>query len=95
MLSKQPSAKTLSRLNTLVQSHDGFEIAQKDLEMRGQGELMGTKQSGSGELDFAEMFREPELLVAAKKEADTLVATDPTLSRPENRFLRVNFSQKY
>ena len=90
MLSTQPSAQTLSRLRILVQSHDGFEIAQKDLEMRGQGELMGTKQAGAGELDFAEMFREPELLVAAKKEADALVASDPTLSRPENRFLVPN-----
>ncbi len=94
MLSTQPSAQTLSRLRIIVQSHDGFEIAQKDLEMRGQGELMGTKQAGAGELDFAEMFREPELLVAAKKEADALVASDPTLSRPENRFLRVTFSQR-
>jgi len=95
MLSTQPSAQTLSRLRIIVQSHDGFEIAQKDLEMRGQGELMGTKQAGAGELDFTEMFREPELLVAAKKEADALVASDPTLSRPENRFLKVAFSQKY
>jgi len=94
MLSTQPSAQTLSRLKILAESHDGFEIAQKDLEMRGQGELMGTKQSGAGELDFAEMFREPELLVAAKKEADALVASDPTLSRPENRFLNVTFSQR-
>jgi ATP-dependent DNA helicase RecG len=94
MLSTQPSAQTLSRLSMLVKSHDGFAIAQRDLEMRGQGELMGTKQSGAGELDFAEMFREPELLVAAKKEADALVASDPTLSRPENRFLRFTFSQK-
>jgi ATP-dependent DNA helicase RecG len=94
MLSKPLSAQTLSRLRILVQSHDGFEIAQRDLEMRGQGELMGTRQSGVGELDFREMFREPELLLAAKKEADALVAADPTLSRPENRFLRVIFSQK-
>ena len=90
MLSTQPSTHTLSRLRILVQSHDGFEIAQKDLEMRGQGELMGTKQSGAGELDFEEMFREHELLVAAKKEADALVASDPTFSRPENRFLVPN-----
>jgi len=95
MLSTQTSAQTLSRLKIIVESHDGFEIAQKDLEMRGQGELMGTKQAGAGELDFAEMFREPELLIAAKKEADALVASDPTLSRPENRFLSVIFSQRY
>jgi ATP-dependent DNA helicase RecG len=94
MLSKPLSAQTLSRLRILVQSHDGFEIARRDLEMRGQGELMGARQSGVGELDFREMFREPELLVAAKKKADALVAEDPTLSRPENRFLRVTFSQR-
>jgi ATP-dependent DNA helicase RecG len=94
MLSKPLSAQTLSRLRILVQSHDGFEIARRDLEMRGQGELMGARQSGVGELDFREMFREPELLVAAKKKADALVAEDPTLSRSENRFLRVTFSQR-
>jgi ATP-dependent DNA helicase RecG len=56
--------------------------------MRGQGELMGLRQAGVGELNFREMLREPELLMAAKREADNIVASDPELSRPENRLVR-------
>ena len=88
MVSKALSQQILSRLGILIRTHNGFEIASKDLEMRGQGELMGVKQAGAGELDLAEMFREPELLLAAKKKADALVDLDPKLLAPENRFLR-------
>ncbi|MCP4682325.1 MAG: ATP-dependent DNA helicase RecG [Desulfobacterales bacterium] len=80
--------ETLARLRVMVDSNDGFEIAQRDLEIRGQGELMGIKQAGSGELDFMEMFREPALLQAAKREADLLLESDPELSRPENMLLK-------
>ena len=78
----------LSRIEILIESHDGFEIAQKDLEMRGQGKLMGTMQAGAGELDFEEVFEEPELLLAAKKEAERILTSDPGLSQPENCILR-------
>jgi ATP-dependent DNA helicase RecG len=78
----------VARLNILVQSHDGFEIARKDLEIRGQGKLTGTVQAGTGELDISEIFREPELLKGAKKEAEKILASDPDLSLPENRILR-------
>jgi ATP-dependent DNA helicase RecG len=88
MLSKGLPETTLSRLKVLAETNDGFEIAQKDLEMRGQGELMGIRQAGVGELDFAEMFREPELLLAAKSEAEKIIESDPELLRAENRFLR-------
>lgn len=88
MLSTQPSEQTLSRLKILARNHDGFDIAKMDLEMRGQGELMGMRQAGAGELDFTEMIMEPELLLAAKREADRLVNSDPALLRPENRMLR-------
>ncbi len=78
---------TLSRLKVLVETNDGFEIAQKDLEMRGQGELIGVRQAGPGEMDFEEMFREPELLIAAKREAEKVLSSDPGLSLPENQLL--------
>lgn len=80
--------RSRSRLSVFMQSHDGFEIAQKDLEMRGQGEIMGIRQAGSGELDFCDMLREPELLAAAKKSAERLLEEDPDLSKPENKRLR-------
>jgi ATP-dependent DNA helicase RecG len=88
MIGKGMSEEALSRLKILVETNDGFEIARKDLEMRGQGELMGHRQAGVGELHFREMFREPELLMTAKREADHIVETDPELSLPENRLLK-------
>jgi ATP-dependent DNA helicase RecG len=78
----------LARLKVLEESNDGFEIAEKDLEMRGQGELMGMRQAGAGELDVKEVFREPGLLKAAKREAERVIDSDPELSRPENQALK-------
>ena len=77
-----------SRLKTLVENHDGFEIAKKDLELRGHGEFTGTRQVGMGELDLSEMIRESELLLAAKQEAYRLIDSDPELLRPANRYLK-------
>ena len=94
MLPRGLSEGALSRLNVLVETHDGFEIAQKDLEMRGQGELMGIRQAGAGELDFTEMFREPDLLIAAKREAERVLKSDPELSHPENDILREMVGEK-
>ncbi len=63
--------------------HDGFEIARKDLEHRGYGELIGTKQTGLGELDVSEMMREPDLLFLAKEKADLLLDSEPRLADPQ------------
>jgi ATP-dependent DNA helicase RecG len=83
------SEKAVSRLNTLVENHDGFDIAQKDLEQRGHGEFTGMRQAGVGELDLSEMIRESELLSKAKEAAQGVIDDDPGLSRPENGPLRV------
>jgi ATP-dependent DNA helicase RecG len=86
--SEQLSEKGKARLNTLVATHDGFEVAQRDLEMRGQGELVGTKQAGLGELDYAEIARAPGLLLQAKTEAERLIASDPDLSLSQHALLK-------
>jgi len=88
MASRGLKEESLSRLKILAENHDGFLIAQKDLEIRGQGKLMGTLQTGTGEIDFMEAFREPKLLIASKKEAERVIESDPELLRPENRNLR-------
>ncbi len=80
--------KARTRLNTLVATHDGFELAQKDLEMRGQGEVVGTRQSGIGELDVAEITRAPELLHQAREEAERLIESDPDLALSKHVFLK-------
>ncbi len=88
MMPEGLSDETCSRLKVLTESNDGFEIARKDLEMRGQGELTGLRQAGLGELDFMEVFKEPALLMSAKREGEYILASDPALSRPQNRMLR-------
>jgi ATP-dependent DNA helicase RecG len=78
-----------SRLKILVENHDGFEIAKKDLALRGHGEFTGTRQAGMGELDLSEMIREAELMLAAKQEAYGLIDSDPELLQPKNRHLKI------
>jgi len=80
--------KARTRLEVLVANDDGFEIAQKDLELRGHGELIGMRQAGLGELDLGEMMREEELFTGARQYAMELVDADPDLHRPEHRILK-------
>jgi ATP-dependent DNA helicase RecG len=61
------------RLDTMVRTNDGFEIAEKDLELRGPGEFFGTKQAGMPSLRVANLLRDRKVLEAAKLEAAALV----------------------
>lgn len=83
------SADSKTRINTMVRTNNGFEIAEADLTLRGPGDLMGTQQSGALDLMIADLGHDGALLkVARDKAAETLVA-DPELSLPENRVIRV------
>ena len=84
ILPEKIPAESLSRLKTLVENHDGFKIAQRDLELRGQGELIGMRQAGVGELDYTDIMRDWDLLSTAKAEAQKLVEADPDLLSPKN-----------
>jgi ATP-dependent DNA helicase RecG len=88
MLSGAITEKALARLNVLAETNDGFEISQRDLELRGHGELTGTRQSGAGELDLSEIIAYQDLLIEAKHEAQDLVESDPDLSQPAHHNLR-------
>ena len=74
------------RLRTIEETQDGFELAQKDLEMRGPGDFFGTRQSGLPELQLASLGDTP-LLELARHEAQAIFAADPTLSQPAHRLL--------
>jgi ATP-dependent DNA helicase RecG len=76
------------RIDAMVQTNDGFRIAEADLELRGPGEFFGTRQSGLPELRVADLVRDAALLVDARAEAQTIVASDPQLERSEHRGLR-------
>jgi len=81
------------RLNALLASDDGFVLAQKDLEIRGSGEVFGTRQSGEYELRYANPVRDEALLVAARESAFRLVETDPDLA--QHPALRARFQQRH
>lgn len=88
MLAGDISERALVRLKILAETNDGFEISQKDLELRGQGELTGTRQSGAGEIDLSEMIIYQDLLIAARGEAQALIESDPRLLQPSHHNLR-------
>jgi ATP-dependent DNA helicase RecG len=65
----------------MEQTQNGFELAERDLELRGPGEFLGTRQSGFGTLKMAKLTDVP-LIDLARREAATLLATDPNFSQP-------------
>jgi ATP-dependent DNA helicase RecG len=76
------------RLHILCATNDGFKIAEKDLELRGPGQIEGTKQSGVLNFKLASLVNDKGLLDAAKHYAETLVTEDETLEKMENQPLR-------
>ena len=79
----EPSSEiAASRLDALVASSDGFALAERDLELRGEGTLLGTRQRGSSDLRLASLQRDEELLIAARHAADRLVAEDGLAGEP-------------
>jgi ATP-dependent DNA helicase RecG len=76
-----------ARLKALERNTDGFVLAGIDLELRGEGELTGTRQSGLARFKFARLPEDGDVLEAAFATAEHLLETDPELSRPEHELL--------
>ncbi len=84
-----PDAKPdLERLDIMTRTTDGFDIAEADLRLRGEGEFAGTAQAGGGAGLLGSIVSDFALYMRAKAEADALAARDPGLERPEHRALR-------
>jgi len=78
----------LARLQAMCQTHDGFEIAEIDLQQRGPGQFFGTRQSGLPEMKLADITREMELLQICRADAQDILAKDPRLADSSRRSLR-------
>jgi len=70
-----------ARLRIILKTSDGFEIAQRDLELRGPGEVVGERQSGSPLFRFADLTRDTELVRSALEAANELLERDPATAR--------------
>jgi ATP-dependent DNA helicase RecG len=68
------SALARERLKVIRESADGFEIARRDLELRGPGELLGTRQTGLAQLRVADLMRDADLLPRVQQSAERLLA---------------------
>lgn len=78
LLAKEASSEDArQRLSIMVETTDGFKIAEKDLELRGPGELMGTRQSGIPVFRVGNIVRDQKLLMAARQEVERLMTTKP------------------
>lgn len=76
------------RIDTLVRTNDGFEIAETDLKLRGPGDLMGTQQSGALDLLIADLGKDQVILQQARQAAIRLLEEDPELKKSENSVIR-------
>ncbi|WP_434300269.1 ATP-dependent DNA helicase RecG [Corallococcus exiguus] len=81
------SWESTERLGVMERSSDGFVIAEKDLEIRGPGEFLGTRQSGLPELAVANLVRDGDLLSLAQAEARRIMDADPQLQKPDHQGL--------
>jgi ATP-dependent DNA helicase RecG len=72
----------------MVETNDGFRIAEADLQLRGPGEFFGTRQSGLPEFRVARLPQDQELLERARLIADDLMRYDPMLAEPQHALLR-------
>ncbi|MCK5856464.1 MAG: ATP-dependent DNA helicase RecG [Bacteroidales bacterium] len=88
MTSYKLSNEGKTRIETMVRTNDGFEIAEADLRLRGPGDLQGTQQSGILALKIADLIKDEKILKAARHDAISLLKDDPSLNKEGNTLIR-------
>lgn len=91
MTSHKLSSDSKTRMETMVRTNDGFEIAEVDLKLRGPGDLMGTQQSGVLNLQIADIVRDRDILMLARHHAVKLLKDDAPMEKPQHTAMRTAF----
>jgi ATP-dependent DNA helicase RecG len=94
MSSHKLSSDGRTRLNTMVKTNNGFEIAEIDMQLRGPGNIEGTQQSGVLDLKVADLTTDQEILQQARNCVIEIFDKDPQLALPENQILNLAFQTK-
>lgn len=94
MTGQKLSADGRVRINTMVKTNNGFEIAEIDMQLRGPGNIEGTQQSGVLDLKIADLTTDQELLIKVRKCVEDLLAADPQLALPEHAILHQSPQEK-
>ena len=87
------SSEAKTRLKTMVETSDGFKIAEVDLKLRGPGNMMGTQQSGVLNLRIADVVKDSPILYNARNAAIDLLKEDPNLLKSENNQIHKTFAE--
>ena len=88
LFSNPETGSSQARLEALLETNDGFELADRDLEIRGEGQVLGSRQAGVPDLKLARLARDRETLVRARELAAGVLAADPGLGDPANAPLK-------
>jgi ATP-dependent DNA helicase RecG len=91
MTSHKLSSDSKTRMETMVSTNDGFEIAEVDLKLRGPGDLMGTQQSGVLNLQIADIVKDRDILMLARNYAIKLLREDAGMQKAEHATMRSVF----
>ena len=85
-------AEARQRMDIMVRTNNGFEIAETDLKLRGPGDLMGTQQSGLLDLLIADLAKDGQLLQRARETAMEILHGDPNLLRSDNQPIKAHLA---
>jgi len=89
------SSKVVERLKIMEKSNNGFEIAEKDLELRGPGDFFGIRQSGLPEFKLADLLKDMKVLQITQVAVKELLGNDRLLEKEENKILREEIYSQY
>ena len=87
------STEAKTRLKTMVETSDGFKIAEVDLKLRGPGNMMGTQQSGVLNLKIADVVKDTPILYKARNSAIEILQEDPNLSKIKNNIIQKTYAE--
>lgn len=83
------------RVDIICATRDGFKIGERDMQLRGPGEILGTRQSGELEFKAGDIFKDRDILYWAIEDRDELLAQDPSLTKPEHALFRRKLAELY
>ncbi len=83
------------RVDIICSTRDGFKIGERDMQLRGPGEILGTRQSGELEFKAGDIFKDKDILYQAIEDRDELLAQDPALSKPEHLLFKRKLQELY
>jgi ATP-dependent DNA helicase RecG len=95
LLGQPKTEEAKKRLQIMIETNDGFRIAEEDLRLRGAGEFFGTQQHGVPEFRIGNIISDHRELELARQEAFHLINRDPILTLPENGVIRQKFKEKF